>query len=179
VYAYRADWDELRRFLTLDFKILMGAHHGIDLPFLQDKLDSGGFSNLLQPDAVPAAQELGKAMRSYWAEFAYRGDPGRGRDQRLPRWQAWHADEAEAAFLVLDAPADGGIRHSKNIESDDALMAELVSDSRFESECDRCDAMAGLGNYFGRPPDYDTLPQPCSQFISPSGVLDCSAEAIE
>ena len=177
VFAYRTDWDDLRRVLTLDFKVLMGALHGIELPFLQDQLAGGGISNLVQPDAIPAVQELAAAMRSYWAEFAYHGDPGRGRDQRLPRWQAWHAEQAEATFLVFDAPADGGIRHSKEIESDDALLADIANDSRFQSECDRCEAMAGM--VFGRLPDYETLPQACSQFLSPSGVLVCSAEEIE
>lgn len=177
VFAYRTDWDEFRRILTLDFKVLMGALHGIDLPFLQDKLDSGGITHLFQPDAIPAARELGSAMRAYWAEFAYHGDPGRGRDQRLLRWRAWHADEAEAAFLVFDSPANEGIRHSNMIESEDSLLADIVGDSRFQSECDRCEALAGMA--FDQLPDFETLPQACSQFISYSGVLDCSTEEIK
>ena len=177
VFAFRTDWDDLRRIITLDFKVLMGALHGVELPLLQDQLKGGGFSNLIQPDAVPAAQQLGAAMRSYWAEFAYHGDPGRGRDQRLPRWQAWHTDADEPAFLVFDAPADGGIRHSKKIESDHALLAAIVSDSRFQSECDRCEAIAGMVP--GRLPDYESLPQTCSRFVSHSGVLSCSAGEIE
>ena len=90
------------------------------------------------------------------------------------RWWAWRADEDEAAFLVFDAPADGGIRHSKKIESDVALLADIASDSRFDSECDRCEAMAGIVP--GRLPDYDSLPRACGQFFSPGGVLDCSSE---
>lgn len=173
VFAYRTDWDDLRRILTLDFRVLMGALHGIELPFLQDDLDSG-IGRLIQPDALPAAQELGAAMRSYWAEFACQGDPGRGRDGRLPRWRAWRAGEDEATFLVFDAPADGGIRHSREIESDVALLAEIASDSRFVSECDRCEALAGM--VIGRRPDYGSLPPACGRFLSPGGVLDCSTE---
>ncbi|MDC0067672.1 carboxylesterase family protein [Gammaproteobacteria bacterium] len=173
VYAYRTDWDDLRQILTLDFKVLAGALHGVEMPFLQGNLDQG-IGNLIQPNALPEAQKLGAAMRAYWAQFAYAGDPGQGRDNQLPHWQRWQSDVENATFLVFDAPADGGIHHSTHIEATEAILADIAVDSRFESECDRCEALAGqIPSTF---PNYQNLPQDCRQFISASGVLACPVE---
>ncbi|MFI5366417.1 MAG: hypothetical protein ACHQ4J_12425, partial [Candidatus Binatia bacterium] len=50
-------------------------------------------------------------MMSYWAEFAYRGAPGRGRDGRQPEWSAWdNSASTTPKFMILDTPADGGAR---------------------------------------------------------------------
>ena len=176
VFAYRTDWDDLRQILSLDFKVLAGALHGVDLPFLEDKLDDG-VGILVKPDAVSAAQELGAAMRSYWAEFAYQGDPGQGREGRLPAWQAWQTNPDRPTFLVFDTPIDGGIRHSDKIESEVTLLTDIRNDSRFISECDRCEATAGL--IPGISPDYKVLPQACGQFMSGNGALDCSKLTVE
>lgn len=143
---------------------------------LRDELDEA-IGNLIAPDALPAAKELGAAMRSYWAEFAYRGDPGRGRKGKLPRWQSWQSGESEPAFLVFDAPADGGIRHSNKIESDAALLNAIATDSRFISACDRCEVIAG--RIPGELPNYEVLPQNCGRFVFASGVLNCSVEGVE
>ena len=77
-------------------------------------------------------------MRSYWAEFAYSGDPGTGRDGQLPRWSAW--DDSTAAsdkFIVLDTSADGGLRMSSDRVTREGLVADISSDSRM-SKRDKC-----------------------------------------
>jgi hypothetical protein len=81
-------------------------------------------------------------MRSYWAEFARNGDPGRGREGTLPRWSAWQDDGEK--YVVLDTPAGGGARMASATESLDALAAEIVADGSYASERARCAELAQL-----------------------------------
>jgi para-nitrobenzyl esterase len=78
-------------------------------------------------------------MMSYWAEFAYRGAPGRGRDGSLLRWGAWDDSRSDAPkFVVLDTSAGGGIRMSSETESGAALAVELSTDGGFVTTAERC-----------------------------------------
>jgi para-nitrobenzyl esterase len=89
-------------------------------------------------------------MMSYWAQFAYTGDPERGRDGSLPRWKAWGPRNPDAdKFIVLDTAGDGGIRMSSETESPAALLAELAADPRLASAEERC---ALFGQLNGRWP---------------------------
>jgi para-nitrobenzyl esterase len=90
-------------------------------------------------DNEPGRIELSAPMMSYWAQFAYTGDPGRGRDGSLSRWSAWDSGRPESdKFIVFDTIADGGIRMSSETESPEALLAELASDSQLDSADERC-----------------------------------------
>jgi para-nitrobenzyl esterase len=116
VYAYRFDWDH-EPTEPVDLKARYGAAHGMELAFL-----FGRFTYAFVFDDLPPAETapppdpermiftpasgagrawLSAAMMSYWAAFAYDGDPGTGRHHELPRWPSWRAGGEK---LLLDSP---------------------------------------------------------------------------
>jgi len=110
VYAYRWDWDEGARRLLVDFSELLGAGHGLEVGFVFGDFDHGiVIPGLFDAGNVVGRDALSAAMMEYWAEFAYAGDPGRGRAGTRELWQAWGSD---GAFMVLDTPDGGGVRMS-------------------------------------------------------------------
>ena len=143
VFAYRFDWDEEPSVLGADLGEMLGAAHALEIPFVFGHWELGPNSDLLfDDDNAPGRVALSDAMMSYWAEFAWTGAPGRGRDGALPPWPAWDPtrDEAEK-YLVLDTARDGGIRPASETESVEALIAELASDPA-TSDDERCAILA-------------------------------------
>ena len=141
VYAYRFDWDEFRSVMLLDMKTVLGAAHALELPFV---FGNFGLVNktLLFKDGA-ARKKLSQAMMSYWAEFAYSGAPGQGRNGDLPLWQPWPAATDDAAatnpnrVLLLDSENDGGIRMAPDLATRATIATDLAADTRF-SEAQRC-----------------------------------------
>ncbi len=128
VFVYRFDWDEVPANWLLDFRSLLGASHSFEIPFVFNDMDNEMTYlpfDLIDADNITGAAPLGRAMSSYWARFAYTGDPGRGRALDLPRWSRW---QGEGEYLVFDTQADGGIRmHSGSRERVDVLR-QLAGD---------------------------------------------------
>ena len=88
---------------------------------------------------------LSGQMMSYWAEFAYSGSPGRGRGGDQLEWPAWDDSSAEAPkYIVLDTPADGGLRLASETFSIDRVVAEVMEDPRFTTDRDRCTLLWSL-----------------------------------
>ena len=76
------------------------------------------------------------------AEFAYTGNPGKGRDKDLPKWSSWDLGSANK-YLVLDSENDQGV-YMSNIEyTKDYLLNKLSQDSRF-SDSEKCETLFGL-----------------------------------
>jgi para-nitrobenzyl esterase len=143
VFAYRFDWDEEPTVLWADLGRLLGAAHGFEIPFVFGHWDLGPTGRaLFDADNEPGREALSAMMRSYWAEFAYFGDPGRGRDETLPRWGPWQEDGVK--YVVLDTPAGGGVRMAGRTETLDALAAEILGDDSFATERARCAELAEL-----------------------------------
>jgi hypothetical protein len=93
-------------------------------------------------------------MMSYWAEFAWRGDPGRGREGTLPRWTAWQDDGEK--YAVLDTPAGGGVRMASASERLADIAADILADPSFRDAAERCRALAHLGEWtLDQPPHTD------------------------
>jgi para-nitrobenzyl esterase len=143
VFAYRFDWDEEPRVLWADLGELLGAAHGLEIPFVFGHWELGRTGRILFDESNrPGREALSAMMMSYWAEFARSGDPGRGRDGTLPRWAPWQ-DDGET-YAVLDTPAGGGMRMATGSEGLDELAAAILADASFESERERCAALASL-----------------------------------
>lgn len=113
VYAYRFGWrDEGSALGLLDASTLIGATHGLELPFLFGHWDVGPYTPLVFHRGNLAGREaLGAAMRAYWSAFARDGRPGRG-DGDLPSWPPWAGDAASPRTLLLDASGAGGVREA-------------------------------------------------------------------
>lgn len=143
VFAYRWDWDEEGTALgIIDVSELIGAAHGLEIPFVFSWWDLGSQTPLLFHDDNEAGRlELSRNMMSYWANFARTGDPGKGSKGELPRWQAWSNAKAGTRTLLLDTMSDGGIRMSSEIVSLDDLLARLTAaDVSATQRCEAFDA---------------------------------------
>ena len=146
VYAYRFDWDEEPKFLWSDFSKLFGAAHGLEIPFVFGHFDLGWATRFLFDEEKRAGfDDLSKSMMSYWAEFAYNGDPARGRDGTEPHWTAWD-DSAEGAakFIVFDSQEGGGLRMAADGVTQDEVIERVATDPRFEGWRERCEVYRGF-----------------------------------
>ena len=127
----------------MDFSKLVGSAHALEILFVFGSFDSYVIKNyLFGEDAYPAGKKLSNQMQSYWAEFAYTGNPGKGRDKDLPKWSSWDLGSANK-YLVLDSENDQGV-YMSNIEyTKDYLLNKLSQDSRF-SDSEKCETLFGL-----------------------------------
>jgi para-nitrobenzyl esterase len=155
VFAYRFDWDEEPSVLGADLGELIGAAHGMEIPFVFGHWQLGRAGKILfDAENLAGREALAAIMMSYWAEFAWRGDPGRGREGTLPRWTAWQDDGAK--YAVLDTPAGGGVRMASESERLTDIAAAILADPSFRDEAERCRALARLGEWtLDQPPHTD------------------------
>jgi para-nitrobenzyl esterase len=136
IFVYRFDWDEEPTVLGSDLAAMLGAAHAFEIPFVFGHFDLGGEGNFIWTKKNEAGrQALAAAMMSYWAQFAYTGDPGRGRDGTLPPWKAW-ADPTP--FIVLDTPAGGGVRMAGDTLTKAKIVAAIETDARLPTQRAKC-----------------------------------------
>jgi para-nitrobenzyl esterase len=146
VFAYRFDWDELPSILWSNLAELIGASHGFEIPFVFGHWDLGPSSNLLFDEESRQGREvLSRAMRSYWAEFAWMGRPGTGRGGDLPHWLNW--DQSQPRFAILDTPAGGGVRMSTGRDTAREIADTILEDASYQSLERRCQALASIHNW--------------------------------
>lgn len=157
VFAYRFDWDELPRFLGVDYSELFGAAHGFEIPFVFGNFDLGSSPLgrvLFDEESAPARRELSDRMMGYWAEFARHGQPGRGGSEDQPQWQRWTASASAtpstAKILVFDTPRDGGIRLSTVTLSRDHIIAAVDAEPDLDQD-EKCELFLDL---FSHRPDW-------------------------
>lgn len=147
-FAYRFDWDEQGKLMWFDLSRLLGAAHAFEIPFVFGGLSFGPVTeNIFPESSLPAARILSDQMMSYWGQFAYTGDPGRGRSGDQPEWRSWGADGGQ--FLVFDTQAGGGVRMSNETLTRAAVLAQIANDDRLETAEERCEIYGNLVR-FGR-----------------------------
>ena len=137
IFVYRFDWDEVPTYWLLDFKSLMGAGHGVEIPFVfADTENEMTYSPLqtFEDDNREAAVELISAVTGYWGEFARSGVPGTGSKKHLPNWPTWNA---QGRYLVLDTPVPQSIRVQDGMWTRERVFRKLAADQ------------AGLGGQAG------------------------------
>ena len=129
-FAYRWDWDEEgTRMGVIDLSGLLGAAHGLEIPFVFGHFDLGPLTAFLfTDDSLEGRNALSRAMMSYWANFARTGDPGRGGDNTLPQWRAWSGAQGGSKMMLLDTPAGGGLRMSPLEVTHASLLQEMAQE---------------------------------------------------
>jgi para-nitrobenzyl esterase len=137
VFTYRFDWDRMSVAPWLGGAYI-GATHGLEVPFVFGSLELGPeFFQLplIATDAMPSFETLSRAMMSYWAAFAYDGDPGCGRNGELPLWtrRKQHGEKS----MLLDDPECGGLHIGVDSTTKQMILEELATDARFDSEAAR------------------------------------------
>ena len=158
VYAYRFDWDEQPSRYGFDLSLALGATHGLEIPFVFGDFENRLFSSLYPNDE--AQKELSQSINSYWTEFAYSGDPGRGRNDQNPHWASWKEDGLTS--LVLDTAEDKGIRMIYDEYTLDTVKAQLFAE-KFADDEQKCELYRTIfrGQYF-KQPEYENLsPSKC------------------
>jgi para-nitrobenzyl esterase len=107
VYVYRFDWDVAPR-AHPEFSAIYGAAHGIEIPFVFGDFRYSEYDQLFDAGNRASRERLSAAVMSYWAAFAYRGDPGRGLQGDLPQWQPWLGAGAKLVFGAHDIHMSAG-----------------------------------------------------------------------
>ena len=147
VYAYRWDWDEEPSVLGYDLSVALGAAHALEIAFVFNDFEAGiGALGYIYPNDEDQAA-LSRSMMSYWAEFAYTGAPGRGRDGAEAPWLAW--GEAGKTSILLDTPTDGGIRMDDEVVTSAGVKSELMADSSLSPGPERCGLYVRLFRWQG------------------------------
>lgn len=137
VYVYQFDWDEEPSVFGVDLSKMIGAGHGIEIPFVFGHFDLGSASNALwSEDSAPGRRILSRSMMSYWGNFARTGAPGKGADGELERWDPWQG-EVQGQHMIFDSDADGGIRMAASTEDLQSLV-EFVKNDQQLAAADRC-----------------------------------------
>lgn len=146
VYVYRFDWDEEPTILGADLSAMLGASHGFEIPFVYGHFNLGPEGNrLFTAENEAGRKELSDKMMSYWAAFAYAGNPNRGRDGDLTEWKAWDDSSPGAAkFIVLDTQTGGGVRMSSDSLTRERLLVDINADPRLSAPRDRCAVLHAL-----------------------------------
>lgn len=126
-WAYRWDWDEQgKAFGFVDLSRIVGAAHGVEIPFVFGFFDVGPMSSMIyNADNAAARGGLSERMMAYWAGFARDGKPGRGSDGQGIEWTPWTADAQTARMIVFDTPRDGGIRMVTTDVSRETVLAQM------------------------------------------------------
>jgi para-nitrobenzyl esterase len=151
VFAYRFDWDEEPTLFFADYSVLLGAAHGFEIPFVFGHWKLGGAGDRMFTEENRTGREwLSAAMRSYWAQLAYTGDPGRGRKGDLPAWKAWDDATPESPkYVVFDTETDGGVRMAYETYDKPRIVAEVIGDPRLPAPHDKCEQLRGLALFSG------------------------------
>lgn len=134
VYAYRFDWDEQPSILGYDLSVALGAAHALEIGFIFGEFNGMGLGYVYPDD--DNQHMLMESMMSYWAEFAYTGSPGTGRDGRLTAWLPWGQNGKTS--IILDTPTDGGIRMDDAVVTYETIKAELIADTGFADKREHC-----------------------------------------
>ncbi len=143
VYVYRFDWRGEPTVLGADLGKMIGAAHGMELPFVFGHFDPGPLSSFLFPASTePARDDLSSAIMGYWTEFARTGAPGRG-GANYPDWTAWEPTPQGLKTMLLDVPVHGGLAMSRTSESLAAVVAGLAGDGRL-APITKCRALRTL-----------------------------------
>jgi para-nitrobenzyl esterase len=160
VWVYRFDWDEEPTILWSDLGVMLGAAHGLEIPFVFGHFDLGPQANAIWTGAnAPGRRALSAAMMSYWAEFARAGDPGRGRHGELPAWAP-----SDAGYAVLDTPGGGGIRMATDLVTTARVLADLEADPRLPTRRDKCEQLRDVVLFAGHVPREDYPAAGCADF---------------
>jgi len=128
IFVYRFDWDEMPSNWLMDFRSLLGAAHGLEIPFVFHDIDNEMTYmpiDVIDDDNRAGAEPLARAMSSYWGQFAHTGNPGAGSSGDLPRWSPWQDD---GGFLVLDAHTDGRIHMQGGGVDRVGIFTQLAAD---------------------------------------------------
>ncbi len=161
VWAYRFDWDEGADTWMGNAAQVYGASHSLEIPFVLEQWQGISFPGIFSDDNEATRLRLSEQMMSYWANFAYSGQPGKGRSGELTKWSTWNSGEADNSgktgsaagqLIIFDTGSDGGVRMEANAINVAKLKTRLAADKSISEAKERCQLYAQMFNYG---PDFD------------------------
>ncbi|MDJ0921392.1 MAG: carboxylesterase family protein [Henriciella sp.] len=144
VYAYRFDWDEGGKFMQMDFSKMLGAAHGVEIPFVFNRFVLlGAVDPIMFPvETLDSRNQLSQTMGAYWASFARGTPPSDGNGG------VWPVYGADANLMYFDTRQDGGIRVEAGVDTVAQLVADLKHDTRVD-QAQRCLIADGITDVLG------------------------------
>ena len=142
-FAYRYDWDDHRRFFIANFKKLIGASHGTEIPHITGNNDLVGDYGFLIYPLGPSKAFVSKNMMLFWSNFAKK-EPGKSTNGI--EWLPYKHSEEDKNFLIID--------NKKNMKLENSyvnykeLVEQLNIDSRI-SEQEKCVILYQMGTFVG------------------------------
>ena len=143
VYAYRFDWDDGGRIFISNLKQLLGASHGMEIPFVFNRFELLGAMDavMFQKKTHTDRDALSRTMGTYWANFARTGKPGAANGMLWPAYVA-----GGQALVRLDSANDGGVELMRGADSYQSVLSDLKADKRLNQK-ERCGLAAGLNQW--------------------------------
>lgn len=143
IFAYRFDWDEEPKIVGSEMAFMIGASHTMEIPFVFGDADTFFYQELATPflfsrSSQPGRTVLADRMSSYWANFAYTGDPAAGIAGDTQEWSAWSNAADADKMMLFDSEADGGIRMSADTVFLAPLQQELQAEAGFSNQRQHC-----------------------------------------
>ena len=162
VWTYRFDWDEGADTWMGNAAQVYGAAHGLEIPFVLEQWQGISYPGIFTDDNEATRLILSKQMMDYWANFAYTGQPGKGRSGELTEWSAWKTEEADDSkeannseeakkapgeTMIFDTASGGGVRMAANETNFARLKARLAKDKSITDAKERCQLYAQMFNH--------------------------------
>ena len=134
VWSYRFDWDDEPTRLGTELGKLLGAAHGIEIPFVLGNFE--GQELLYQLEDNSGRDALSKRMMDHWGTFAHSGNPGID-------WKRYDITSPDTPkYLVLDTPVER-IRMIAGVEDPEAVLQQLLAD-RTTAWPEKCEGLSRL-----------------------------------
>ena len=147
LYSYRFDWDDHRKLILADFKMLFGAGHALEIPLLtgSTKLVGGPpVSNFLYPKGISYFY-TSRNMMKFWSNFARHGHPGYSTNN--VKWEPYNNNvENNFSYIVLDKKKN--LKMSSDNITFKQLSKEVFNDQRL-SELEKCVVLYQMFTYVG------------------------------
>ena len=135
VWAYQFNWDEGGNSWLGDMSQVFGAAHSLEIPFVLGQFEGLSYPGIFTQSNKVGRDLLSDQMMSYWANFAYSGIPGKGREHIQLNWEPWGEQQQ---FIVFDTPNDTGVTMDSGASSYAEIKRRLVADTTIDNIVDRC-----------------------------------------
>ncbi len=134
VWSYRFDWDDEPTRLGTELGKLLGAAHGIEIPFVLGNFE--GQELLYNSEDNGPRDALSKRMMDYWGTFAHSGNPGTD-------WKRYDITSPDTPkYLQLDTPVER-IRMIAAVEDPESVLQQLLAD-RGTPWPEKCEGLSRL-----------------------------------
>ena len=139
VYAYRFDWDEQPSILGMDFSFLLGAGHGLEIPFVMGDFDFGRQTRFLfTKKNEHERNKLSKVIMQHWTNFAKEGYPSNDSENITP-WNKWPKGGInQNRIMILDTEQSNAPRMSNGYVPHNKLVSIFESDERSLKVDNKC-----------------------------------------